>query len=56
MSQLSLIVNAKDNIDLHITPIKGGNEVTEATINELIEKSDYSKLRIVSTNIKKCHC
>ncbi len=52
MSQLSLIVNAKDNIDLHITPIKGGNEVTEATINELIEKSDYSKLRIVSTNIK----
>ena len=52
MSQLSLIVNVKNNIDLHITPIKGGNEVTEATINELIEKSDYSKLRIVSTNIK----
>lgn len=52
MSQLSLIVNVKNNIDLHITPIKGGNEVTEATINELIEKSEYSKLRVISTNIK----
>lgn len=52
MTQLNLIANAKNNIDLHLTPIKNGNEVTEATIIELIEKSEYSKLRCISVNIK----
>lgn len=52
MTQLSLIANAKNNIDLHLTPIKGGVDVTEATIIELIEKSEYSKLRIINVNIK----
>jgi len=52
MTQLTLVANAKNNIDLHISPIKGGDEVTEATILELIAKSDYTKLRTNTANIK----
>lgn len=52
MTQLSLIANAKKNIDLHLTPIKGGDEVTDATIFELIAKSEYTKLRTNTANIK----
>ncbi len=54
MTQSSLIANIKNknNIDLHLTPIKGGDEITEASILELIEKSEYKKLRINTTNIK----
>ena len=52
MTQLKLVANAKNNIDLHISPIKGGDEVTEATILELIAKSDYTKLRTNTANIK----
>ncbi|MBL4765542.1 MAG: DUF342 domain-containing protein [Colwellia sp.] len=52
MTQLSLIANAKDNIDLHLTPIKGGNAITEANIIELISQSEYSKLRPNTVNIK----
>lgn len=52
MTQLKLVANAKNNIDLHISPIKGGDEVTEATILELIAKSEYTKLRTNTANIK----
>ncbi|MBL4822830.1 MAG: DUF342 domain-containing protein [Colwellia sp.] len=52
MTQLSLIANAKNNIDLHLTPLKGGNAITEANIIELISQSEYSKLRPNTTNIK----
>ena len=52
MTQLSLIANAKNNIDLHIEPIKDGNEITEASILELIAKSEYTKLRTNTANIK----
>lgn len=52
MSQLSLITNAKNNIDLHITPVKGGDEIKEASILELIANSEYTKLRINTANIK----
>lgn len=52
MTQLSLVANVKNNIDLCLTPIKDGTEVTEATINEFIAKSEYTKLRIISVNIK----
>ena len=52
MTQLTLVANAKNNIDLHISPIKGGDEVTEATILELIAKSEYTKLRTNTANIK----
>jgi len=52
MTQLKLVANAKNNIDLHISPIKGGDEVTEATILELIAKSEYTKLRTNTANVK----
>lgn len=52
MTQISLIVNAKNNIDLHLASIKGGNQVTEATILELIAKSEYTKLQTNTANIK----
>ncbi len=52
MTQLSLIANAKNNIDLHLAPIKGGDEITEASIIELIAKSEYTKLRTNTANVK----
>jgi uncharacterized protein (DUF342 family) len=52
MTQVSLITNAKKNIDLHLTPIKGGDAVTEANIIELISLSQYSKLCPNTANIK----
>jgi uncharacterized protein (DUF342 family) len=52
MTQISLIANNKNNIDLHIVPLKDGNGVTEATILELIAKSEYKKLQTNTANIK----
>jgi uncharacterized protein (DUF342 family) len=52
MTQVSLITNAKKNIDLHLTPIKGGDAVTEANIIELISLSQHSKLCPNTANIK----
>jgi len=52
MTQLSLIANDKNNIDLHIAPLKDGSQVTEATILELIAKSEYVKLQTNTANIK----
>lgn len=52
MTQASLVANAKENIDLHLTPIKGGDLVTEASVLELIEKSEYADLVVNTANIK----
>lgn len=52
MTQVSLIANAKNNVDLHIVPIKDSDEITEDDIIELISESPYSKLRISTANIK----
>jgi uncharacterized protein (DUF342 family) len=52
MTQVSLIANAKNNVDLHLTPIKYGDAITEATIIELISQSQYSKLSPDTANIK----
>jgi len=52
MTQLSLVANAKNNIDLNLSPVKGGDEITEASILELIAKSEYTKLRTNTANIK----
>lgn len=52
MTQVSLVANAKDNIDLLLTPKKGGTPVTEATVLALIEKSQYANLFINNANIK----
>lgn len=52
MTQVSLVANAKNNIDLLLSPIKGGNSVTEASVLELVAKSEYTALAISNTNIK----
>lgn len=52
MTQMSLIANAKNNIDLHVIPIKDGEAITEANIIELISESPYSKLCRNTANIK----
>ena len=52
MTQLSLIANAQNNIDLRLTPIKGGDVITEASIFKLISESEYSQLYISAANIK----
>ena len=52
MTQLSLIANAKKNIDLHLTPIKSGDAITEASIFKLISESEYSHLYANAANIK----
>ena len=52
MTQISLIANAKNNIDLHIVPIKDEVTITEGYILNLISESEYCKLRINTANIK----
>ncbi|MBU2926422.1 FapA family protein [Colwellia sp. 1_MG-2023] len=52
MTQFSLIANDKNNVDLILKPIKDGDQVTETTILELIEQSEYSRLHINIANIK----
>jgi len=52
MTQVSLVANAKNNIDLQLIPIKNGDAITEASIIELISESQYSKLRLNTANLK----
>lgn len=52
MTQIKLIANAKNDIDLHIVPIKDEIEITEEYILDLISESEYSKLRVNTNNIK----
>ena len=52
MTQLSLISNKKNNIDLVISPIKTGDVITESTVRELITNSEFSALHINAENIK----
>jgi len=52
MTKASLISNKKSNIDLVLEPIKGGDVISAASIKELIDASDYKKLRISNSNIK----
>ncbi len=52
MTQVSLVANAKDNIDLHLSPMKGGDLITEASVLELIAKSQYTDLLTNTANIK----
>lgn len=52
MTQISLIANDNGNIDLHLTPMLGGDAIKEADIIELISASQYNKLRTNTANIK----
>lgn len=52
MTQVSLVPNATENIDLHLVPIKGGDSVTEASVLELISTSQYTDLIVNTANVK----
>ena len=52
MTKASLESNAKENIDLVLAPIKGGDSITEAGILELIAASQYTDLHVQKANIK----
>ena len=52
MTKASLICNKKNNIDLVLEPIKGGDTISTLSIKELIDASEFTKLRISNSNIK----
>lgn len=52
MTKASLICNKKNNIDLVLEPIKGGDTISALSIKELIDASEFIKLRINNGNVK----
>jgi len=52
VTQASLVTNKKNNIDLVLQPVKNDSQITEATIHELIESSEYKSLYVDNGNIK----
>jgi len=52
VTQVKLVENKKNNIDLVIQPIKNSDVINDATILDLIEKSEYKALQISTSNIK----
>lgn len=52
MTQANLVSNKKNNIDLVLSPIKNDSVITEASIFELIQLSEYKDLYVDNTNIK----
>ncbi|WP_448550405.1 DUF342 domain-containing protein [Thalassotalea fusca] len=52
MTKATLEPNKKNNIDLVLTPIKGGTPLNEVSIDELIKDSEYQGLFVDRGNIK----
>ncbi|MBA6262695.1 MAG: FapA family protein [Colwellia sp.] len=52
MTQASLVANKKNNIDLVLQPVKDDSQITEASIHEIIENSEYKDLYVDNGNIK----
>ncbi len=52
MTKLTLVSNSKNNIDLVLEPKKSGDAITEVTISDLIDASEYGSLFINNANIK----
>ncbi|PKG85880.1 DUF342 domain-containing protein [Colwellia sp. 75C3] len=52
MTKASLVCNNKNNIDLVLEPIKGGETISALSIQELIDASEFIKLRINNGNVK----
>ncbi|MFT6901069.1 MAG: hypothetical protein ACJAXS_001256 [Colwellia sp.] len=52
MTQASLVANKKNNIDLVLKPVKDDSQITEASIHEIIENSEYKGLYVDNGNIK----
>lgn len=52
MTKASLTSNKKNNIDLLLEPVKGGESITALTIKDLISASEFTQLRLNENNIK----
>jgi uncharacterized protein (DUF342 family) len=52
VTQASLVANKKNNIDLVLQPVKDDSQITEASIHEIIENSEYKDLYVDNGNIK----
>jgi uncharacterized protein (DUF342 family) len=52
VTQASLVANKKNNIDLVLQPFKDDSQITEASIHEIIENSEYKDLYVDNGNIK----
>ncbi|NMP33326.1 DUF342 domain-containing protein [Thalassotalea sp. M1531] len=52
MTKASLLANDKNNIDLLLEPIKGGDSITDASIDQMISESEYTDLFVNTSNIK----
>lgn len=52
MTKASLTPNKKNNVDIVLLPIKDAVTITEETIYDLVESSEYSALYVDSGNIK----
>lgn len=52
MTQACLVSNAKNNVDLLLTPIKNSEVITESAIAELITQSPYKSLYVNLANIR----
>lgn len=52
MTKACLETNKKDNIDLLLQPVKDDKSITEASIHELIENSEFTDLYVDTGNIK----
>ncbi|MDO6428786.1 FapA family protein [Thalassotalea sp. 1_MG-2023] len=52
MTKATLVPNKKNNIDLVLQPIKDQTSLTEVSIHELIDASEYTSLYVDNGNIK----
>lgn len=52
MTQVTFVENKKNNIDLVLQPIKTDKALDEASILNLIEKTEYNKLQVNISNVK----
>ncbi|WP_286235281.1 DUF342 domain-containing protein [Thalassotalea sediminis] len=52
MTKATLVPNKKNNIDLVLQPLKDQSPLTEVSIHELIEASEYTSLYVDNGNIK----
>jgi len=52
VTTLNLTDNKKNNVDLVISPVKGGDAITEASIYEFIEQSEFKGLQVNIANVK----
>lgn len=52
MTKASLLVNDKNNIDLLLEPIKGGDTLSLLSITELVGASEFTKLSLSESNVK----